>query len=391
VLLIAFGGAPAAAQGSARGVSVRFSMESAFESVRQASGTAGSDDGAARFRAELRHQRTSRRSSLRFWGGATADQLLATRSARSLAAAFTVDSTVTLSRRSRLDVAQRLSSTPLDLFTSLGSGAPAAASQTVTSGSELKGFRTLTQDARAALTRTLSDKSVATFAGTFTVSAGARERVTSSGASARLTRRVGAFGGWHAGYGFTAATFGGPAARELQQRHDLDIGVDFARPLPFSRRTTFSVSTGSSWLVQDAQRQMRTNATAGVEHRLARRWTSRADYSRPIQFLAGFREPLLSDALRVGIEGRLPGRVSLSIIAGGARGAVGLGGGARFESYTGSVRVTRRLGPEWDMEVEYHDARYRFAGQVSSSGAIPAAFARRGGRVGFVWAPVWVR
>jgi uncharacterized protein involved in exopolysaccharide biosynthesis len=79
----------------------------------------------------------------------------------------------------------------------------------------------------------------------------------------------------------------------------------------------------------------------------------------------------------------------VTAIAGMARGAVGYGrrrGRQRFESANGSVRIARRLGPEWDLQRSIRtrgiDSRRRLAG-----GAIPAAFARRSFRGGLAGRP----
>jgi hypothetical protein len=246
----------------------------------------------------------------------------------------------------------------------------------------------LTQDARVALTRTLNPRSVAVVSGTYTYSATGPDRVISRGVAARLERHFGAFLGWHAGYGFTQASYSGTASQTDQRRHDLDLGIDYARPLSFWRHTTFAVGTGSTLLVEPTTgRQMRLVVTSRIERQVTRTWAARVEYSRPIQYVAGLAQPLLSDAVRVGLDGRLTRGVLLTAVAGAARGEVGAVGGQRFRSADAVVRIARRLGPEWDLQVEYQDARYRFAGGTSPGGAIPGAFARRSFRGGLVWSP----
>jgi hypothetical protein len=394
--MVLLGGAGLAAQsGASAPLTVRLSMESVFDAVREsgdgsAAGPAA-PAGASRLRAEVAHERSSRRAALRFWGGVNADRVWTAGPAPAAAAAVTVDSSITLTRRTRLDLADRVSSASLDLFNGGAPGA-ASASRVVTSGSELVGARTLTQDARVALTRTLNRGSLAVFSGTYTYSATGPDRVISRGVAARLQRSFGAFLGWHAGYGFGQASYSGPARQGDQQRHDVDFGLDYARPLSFWRHTTFAIGTGSTLLVEPATgRQMRLVVTSSIERQVTRTWAARVEYSRPIQYVAGLTQPLLSDAVRVGLDGRLTRDVMVTAIAAAARGTVGAAGGQRFRSVNGSVRIARRLGPEWELQAEYQDARYQFAGGVSPGGAIPAAFARRSFRAGLAWAPGIVR
>jgi hypothetical protein len=363
-------------------------MESVFDAVRQSAAGPAAPEGASRLRAEVGHQRSTRRAALRFWGGVTADQAWTTGLAHAAAAAVTVDSSITLSRRTRLDVADRVSSASLDLFNGGAPGA-ASASREVTSGSEIPGARTLTQDARVALTRTLNQRSAAVFSGTYAYSATGPDQVISRGVAARLERHFGAFVGWHAGYGFTQANYSGAASQVDQRRHDVDLGIDYARPLSFWRHTTFAVGTGSMLLVEPTRgRQMRLVVTSRIERQVTRTWAARVEYSRPIQYVAGLSQPLLSDTVRVGFEGRLARDTVLTAAGGAARGAVGAVGGQQFRSADGSVRIARRLGREWNLQAEYQDARYRFEGGISPGGAIPAAFARRSFRGGLTWAPV---
>lgn len=335
-------------------------------------------------RAELSHARGTRRSKLRLWSGLTAEQAWGIGEARGVALTMTADSTVILGRRSRLEFAERVSSAPLDLFTALGSTDAATAGR-IGSHSQLDGARTLTHDASVALTRTLGRRSEASLAARQGLSMTGDDRVASASVGGRVGRRAGAFAGWHVGYAFTADAFQRDAMRGRQQRHDLDVGIDYSRPL--RRDTSFSLATGSTVLSDGQKRRLRMNATAGVGHQLNRHWAARADYSRPIQFVAGFAEPFLSDALRVTLSGRITRDVTTAVTAGAARGTLGVSGADPFVSHSVSVRVGRRLTRAWELALEYHDARYRLGIALGVMERIPRAFSRRGVRAGVVWAP----
>ena len=370
---------------AAQGGSVRLALESAFETVAQSGASASV--GLSRLHADLSTQRASRRSKVVVWSGLTAEQSWTGTSPDSLAGALSVDGSITLSRRTSVSFSQQVSSAPIDVFASLGSGSSAVLSRSVLNGSELAGgARTTAENGRVTLTRTFDARSQASVSGTHSIAATGLDRVTSAGLAARLSRQFGAHVGWHAGYGFIRSISSLSGAALEDRRHDLDAGFNYARPLTFSRHTTMSVTSGSTVLTGADGHHFRLNAAVELRHQLTRRWSATADYSRPIEYVAGFARPLISDAVRVAFAGMLPQRISLTVSAGGARGMEASRSGAHFSSYTGAVRLTRRLSPVWALEVEYHDASYRFD-SAPQAAAIPPAFARRGVRTGIVWAP----
>jgi hypothetical protein len=390
MLAVAFAGgrlaiAPAtvAAQGGAP--TVRLALESAFETAA-ASGPSV-PVGASRLHADLSKQRATARSSVGLWSGLTAEQPWIQASRGSLAGALSVDGRVTLSRRNSFTFSQQVSSGPTDVFASLGSGTPAATSRAVRNGSELPGAsRTTAESGRVALMRKLDARSQVWLAGAQSVSKMGSDGVASTGVSAGFFRQHGSHTGWHLGYGFVKSTSRTSGSTIDDQRHDLDVGVDYARPLTFSRHTTISVTTGSTVLTGVDGQHFRLNAAVALSHQLSPRWALTANYSRPIEYVAGFTRPLISDAVRAGLAGMLPHRISVQASAGGARGAEARAGGARFASYAATVRLTRRLSPVWALEGEYHDAWYGFDSDPQAVG-IPPVFARRGFRTGIVWAP----
>jgi hypothetical protein len=370
---------------AAQGGSLRLALESAFETV--AASGAGASVGVSRLRADLSTQRTSRRSKVIVWGGLTAERPWPGTSGDSLAGALSVDGSTTLSRRNSLNFSGQVSSAPVDVFASLGSGSSAVLSRSVLNGSELTGAaRTTAESGHVALTRILNAGSQVSVSGTQSIAATGHDRVASTGLSARLSRKFGAHVGWHAGYGFTRSISSLGAAALEDRRHDLDAGLDYARPLAFSRHTTMAVTSGSTVLTGADGNQFRLNVAVELRHQLTRRWSATANYSRPIEYVAGFARPLLSDAVRVAFTGTLPQRISLIASAGAARGMEANLRGAHFSSYTGAVRLARRLSRVGALEIEYYDASYRFD-SAPQAAAIPPAFARRGVRAGIVWAP----
>ena len=366
---------------------VRLSLDSAYDAVRQAGASTGSAT-ASRLRVEASQDRGSRRGRTRLWAGVTTDQSWGRGRARGVTTALSADTALTLTRRTQVAMSARATSSPLDLFPAFGAADAAPSTPSISSGSELEGTRTLAHSAQVAVTRTLGPRLRAGLTASHTASRSSADRVGSTAFGGRVSRRAGPFAEWYAGYRLTTTNYVRAREHGAQRQHDLDLGLSYARPLPFWDHTTFTVATGSTVLSDGTRRHMRLNTAAGVERRFARRWSGRADYTRPIQFVAGFAEPFLSDAVRLSLTGTLPGRTLVSASAGLARGTLGVAqGAAAFGSHTGSIRVARNIGPEWQVEMTYHDARYRFGSAASLGGTIPGRFARRGLRAGLVWAP----
>lgn len=377
--------------------SLRLSIQSGLEAVGGSARAAAEAQGGTRVGAEMEHVRRTPRNQLRLWGDVRADQQWQNGSPHAIAAEANIASSVTLSRRSRLQFGGRFSSAPTDLFASLGSvasggssasGGPAASAAVTPNGvggSELLNVRTLSFNGDVALTRTLGAHSEASFSGSQYVSTSAGEHVKSSAGAARVSRRVGRLLAWRAVYAFTTSEASSAGAPRIENRQDLNVGIDIGRPLSALGNSSLTVTTGTSLLTTRDGRRARLNTAARLDCRLTRRWSLNADYSRPIEYVAGLAQPLVADATRIGAAGSLPRRIGVAVFASAAIGSLGMNGVTRFASYTGVLQASRRLGPAWQMEAEYHDGWYRF--DVPPGSVIPAAFTRRGFRAGLTWAP----
>ena len=381
-------GAAAEAQTLIAPGSLRFSFESIFEAVEDGSPAAGAL-GGSRLGVELAHERTSRRGALRLWTGLLADPRWEIAGAKSLASSTNVDGSLTLTRRTRLEFSERISATPTDLFASFGAAAPMSGSRTVLAGSELQDERTLAHTGRASVTHALGARSHLAFYANQSISKREQDRVVASGAGGRLAHRLGVHAGWHAGYAFTLTESqqfaAGDVTQVIDRRHDLDLGLDYARSLPFSRRTKVGVTTGATVLSGRDGKRLRSNTTARIDHRVTQAWALNADYTRPIEYVAGLVQPLVSDSVRVGATGSLPRKIAAVVSAGASVGSLGTSGDARYASYSGSVALSRRVGQNWQIQAVYQDAWYKFSSPPG--GTIPPAFARRGVRMNLVWIP----
>jgi hypothetical protein len=399
------GAVPAAAQTS--GISraaapqptrVQFSLDAGHDRFASTplAGTPPSN-AAVRLRAEASHALGSRRASMVFWAGVTTDQGTGGQAAGSHAEAVRIDGGLQLGRRMRLEFSESGSRAPLDLFTAFGSVDATASRPMVRSSSELATGETLSRATAVRLTRSVSAQT------SFALSAGESasqdssvnsQKVRATTLAARVTRRSGPFSSWHAGYGLgdsvSSSKLAPRSARTV--RHDLDAGVDYSRPLSFWEHTTVSFGTGSTLLTTDDGVRFRVNLSAALERQISSAWRARAELSRPVQVVAGFAEPLLSNAVRLSMAGRVNRRLTITATGGYARGTTGVARNAPgFSSVAAAVRATRTISPEWALEAEWNTARYRFESTAALPTSIPGRFARQGTRFRLVWSPAVVR
>jgi hypothetical protein len=163
------------------------------------------------------------------------------------------------------------------------------------------------------------------------------------GAGFRFIRGLTRYASLRLGYAYRYGSYGGGPGTDDVRGHDIDLGVDYARALSFSRRTSFSFSTGSSITETFGVRHFNIVGSAGLRHEIGRTWLAHLAYNRGVGFIGSFAEPVLNDSVGAGLTGLLGRRWSLSFASGYTSGRVGLGGGdgapSRFSTTTGSATV----------------------------------------------------
>jgi hypothetical protein len=199
------------------------------------------------------------------------------------------------------------------------------------------------------------------------------------------------------GYTYRQAEY---AERLRPRYHDLDIGIDYNRPLSRSRRTRLGFGVGSAIaeeplpgsLAETTVRQYRARAHVSLIHQMGRTWTARADYRRGGQFVEGLASPLYTDGVTLGLDGFLTRRADLS-----ASAAYSAGDGwglvsAPFETYTGTLRLRVGLTRALAAHAEYLFYHYDFARAPELLPFGPRRLDRHGVRVGLsVWVPIVAR
>ena len=366
------------------------SMFSGIESAPV--GGSGVPHEQARVNLALGYQRPGRRSSFEVAAGSAFPYVSGIRETAFSYAANGRFSSV-LGRRTHFEASQSISQRPLDLNGlsgySQGPSGIARVGSALRTNDSLILERELRYDGAITLSRILGRRSSAALS--FVHTGSSRVGVpaaTSRILSARVERRLSSAAAFRLGYGFGSATFA-TAEADAGRRHDLDIGFDFARPLPFSGRTLFSAGTGSTLLTDGRTHRLRLVLSGSLSRDLGHAWSSRIAYSRPMQFVAGFRQPFLSDAIGWDVDGRLGRDWFVSLVSGIARGSVGLrSGGPGFGSYSALGRAYRQIGRQWRLEAEAFAMRFAFSGREVPENPLPLRLARRGVRAGITWSPL---
>jgi hypothetical protein len=173
--------------------------------------------------------------------------------------------------------------------------------------------------------------------------------------------------------------------------HNLNIGVNYRRPLTQTRRTFLSFNTGSTIAETEAFGQrVHAIGSASLTHYMKRTWTGVIEYRRSLQYVDGFDRPLFGDAVTTGFNGLLSRRMELVGRASYNSGTVGLSSGApRFESYNGSLRLRRALSRRIAAYAEGLFYHYKFDESVLRPPGLPPTFDRVAFRCGLsLWVPL---
>ena len=167
--------------------------------------------------------------------------------------------------------------------------------------------------------------------------------------------------GLRAGYTYRSAQY---SQTVRANEKDIDLGIDYNRPLSRSRRTTLGFSVGSaadSALLQginaaEVRQQYRLLVNASLTHRMGRTWSLKGSYQRQAGFVAGLVTPMYGNATTLKAEGVLSRRVSLTMtgaattgdsFVNSSTGGVSSLESSRFTTYTGDVQMNVTIRREW--------------------------------------------
>lgn len=187
----------------------------------------------------------------------------------------------------------------------------------------------------------------------------------------------------HAGYGLEQGGTG--TAPSGRVRIDtLDLGVDYRRPLSFSRRTVVDFGAGSTAARGfEGARVYRVVGTAGLTHEIGRTWSLRAAFDRGTSLIEGVAGPAFSDAATVSLGGFVNRRVDVHAQGSFSAGEIGVTGGRNpFDTRGASGRVRVALTRGAAFLGEYACYQYQFRTAAGLAPGLPRDFERRSIRVG---------
>ncbi len=218
------------------------------------------------------------------------------------------------------------------------------------------------------------------------------------------------------GYHFRRGTFGLYANNQPIDSHDLDVGVDYSRPLSASRKTTIGFTTGSTIYssfdtlaqlsgssaqastpggLSAADLYLKTHYTftgsAFLNRQMGRSWNARINYSRGLQYIEAFPNPFFSDSVNASATGFWGTRSRLNFSAAYSNGDVGntIVSAPRYSLANGlanyQLAVTRFIA----LFTEYDYYHYTFDQSVVLPAGMSHSLSRNSVRIGAnVWLPL---
>jgi hypothetical protein len=171
----------------------------------------------------------------------------------------------------------------------------------------------------------------------------------------------------------------------------IEVGLDFDHALSLTRRTTLAFTAGTTAV---------GNATGAPEYRLVadvrlnreigRTWRATASFHRGISLIAGYGQPLFSNAVQAGLGGSLNRRVTLWTIGGFAVGELtGVTTENGTRDYSASARVQYALTRTLALSGEYNYYEYRFDRPGDLPVGLGQHLARHSMQIGLVvWLPL---
>jgi hypothetical protein len=215
------------------------------------------------------------------------------------------------------------------------------------------------------------------------------------------------YGSLRLGYVYRQGQYGYVRTNAATTVHDIDVGVDYARPLSLTRRTTLDFSTGSSIVSMpaldlptddsgDSAFQVRVVGNVGLTHEMGRTWKFRLGYNRGVGFAEAFAQPVFNDAFNLSLDGFFSRKLDFSASGGFSSGEVGpdAGGSVRtsnssFRTWHVSARSRYALGSMWALYALVGNYSQDLGSAVIVPTGVPSVFDRRTVQGGLTfWLPL---
>ena len=211
--------------------------------------------------------------------------------------------------------------------------------------------------------------------------------VNSLRAGARYGYRVTPHASVRFGYAYKLGNYGLDAARRFES-HDVDILVDYRKPLTRSRNTTVGFGAGSSRISREPEPAWTIVGNANLRHEFGKGWFIQADYARNAQLVEGFADPFFVNTVTGSVGGFLGHRVEVLASSGYSMGLVGFGSDD-YRSVQGSARLRWALARYLALDAEGLLVNYQFDSVVPVPGTAPAKLDRWAVRCNIaLWLPL---
>jgi hypothetical protein len=170
--------------------------------------------------------------------------------------------------------------------------------------------------------------------------------------------------------------------------HDIDLGLDYSRALGPSKRTTFTVGSGSSTTPSATGVTFNVTGNAMLIRHIGRTWRARLGGTRNVELLEGFTQPLLTNSGIVDVGGNLGRRIAVSASVSYAAGVVGLGANLadnHYENWSGATGLRLMISRWTAIETQYSYYGNRFDQGVQLPPGLVSGLKRQGFRVSLTW------
>jgi len=203
----------------------------------------------------------------------------------------------------------------------------------------------------------------------------------------QLTRAIGVYVGGQYGGQKDINTIV-PDQRDTQPR--LDIGVDLAKEISFSRRTFVGFGTGTAGTHDSSTGETiyRLVGHVRLTREFGRTWLSEVIYSRNVRHIETLNEPVLNNSLTFNVQGSFNRRLQLQSNFGKSIGTLGTGADD-FSVLEGGAQVSFALTRELGLSGQYSYYNYSATqGNLIAIQSAAKAFPHRLGVYLQLWLPL---
>jgi hypothetical protein len=199
------------------------------------------------------------------------------------------------------------------------------------------------------------------------------------------------------GYTYRDATY---SATMHPLEHDVEVGLEYHRPLSPTRAATLTANVGPRLLTThtsssglpttNSSYAYRITGDGSIDYQLARTWHFVANYRRGLVFLETLPGPVFTDGVAASTRGFLNRRVEAIVSTGYSRGQLEFAQSVgSLTTYTSDARIQVGVSRIAAIYAEYLLYYYDLSREIGLLPGLPHHLNRNGIRVGLnLWAPV---